>query len=610
MQMSRAALTFSSLLLVATPLTLVAAQAQPQVGSSESQAAVLPVYTLSRKPSALLTDRAGLDALARQVAADAAAALAKTDLPASQREQYEAAATQAALLLGDYDTALALAEATAARSKDGASSALAGFLTKGLIAARNGPADLSSRQQALASTINTALRPIPVPLVADRLKARRASFAAFDANVVVRGFAAQLDPVYARRKGLELPLATELLGTGFAMRVLPDYGPTLVTLLDAYLAAGTPLKPIWPERSFSLEPGTLTPVPVAIWDNGFDPKVFTGQVLAPASGADTSACGTLAFDQRLEPTTGDLLPLPSVWRGRVPEMLLLQQGSIDAAAGADTEAAAAYRARIAELDPPEMRRFFDSIAFATRYVHGQHIATIAAQDNPAIRLLNIRMETLFSLDEDRLAAFPEVSRAAVAHMRSCGVRVANLSWGISRSSLEAVFIAKGVEPDPAKRRARVERLYTIVSNAMRDAMTSAPDILFVVAAGNDGADLDAEEAVPASIKLPNVLTVGAVDQAGQRAGFTRSGSSVTLFANGVGVDVTRQGGARATFSGTSAAAPYVTNAAAKLMALRPDLTANQVADLLKSTADTSTTEGISLVDPNKARTALGEKVKP
>lgn len=587
------------------PLLLAAAGApvalaQPAAPAAAPAAATaLPIYTLSAKPSVVIADAAGLAVLAARVKQDTDAALANPALPPAQRALFEAAGIQAALLLGDYDTALALARQSAARARDGASLPLAGLLTKALMAARDAGPDTGARQAAFAAALRASLAPVPVALAGDRVRAQRASFAAFDPAVVVKAFAAQLDPVYARRNGLELPLATELMGTGFAMQVLSVYRTVLLEAIDAYLAsAGTPPASIWPERSFALPPGTGTPIAVAIWDNGFDPADYPGQRL------DAAGCGTLAFDQKLAPASGDLLAVPGQWRGREAELISLQQGASDANRGLDTEEARHYRERFAGTPAKDLRAFIDAVAFAQRYVHGSRVAAIAAAGNPAIRLQNIRMETRFSMDEDRLAAFPAAVRSGIDHMKRCGVRIANLSWGISRNSIEGVFIANGLEPDPFRRRQKVERLYAIVADALRAGIASAPDILFVAAAGNDAADLDSDEAAPASLSLPNLITVGAVDEAGRATGFSRSGAAVAVHANGVNVAATLPGAARATFSGTSAAAPYVTNLAAKLLALNPRLTTGELVSLIRSSADARTAAGISLVNPARARQAL------
>ncbi len=71
--------------------------------------------------------------------------------------------------------------------------------------------------------------------------------------------------------------------------------------------------------------------------------------------------------------------------------------------------------------------------------------------------------------------------------------------------------------------------------------------------------------------LPNLLTVGAVDLAGDEASFTSYGPTVKVHANGYQVESYLPGGERVALSGTSMASPQVTNLAAKMLAVNPKL---------------------------------------
>jgi subtilisin family serine protease len=73
------------------------------------------------------------------------------------------------------------------------------------------------------------------------------------------------------------------------------------------------------------------------------------------------------------------------------------------------------------------------------------------------------------------------------------------------------------------------------SAVIADAIESAPETLFVVAAGNSGDDIDAGWVTfPCAYTFENLLCVGAVDQAGSRAAFSNYGdTSVDLVAPGV-----------------------------------------------------------------------------
>jgi subtilisin family serine protease len=73
------------------------------------------------------------------------------------------------------------------------------------------------------------------------------------------------------------------------------------------------------------------------------------------------------------------------------------------------------------------------------------------------------------------------------------------------------------------------------SQAEHDAIAAATNTLFVVAAGNDGVDVDTSPAYPCSLNLPNMICVGATDSNGSGASFSNFGNEVPLTAPGVNV---------------------------------------------------------------------------
>ena len=104
--------------------------------------------------------------------------------------------------------------------------------------------------------------------------------------------------------------------------------------------------------------------------------------------------------------------------------------------------------------------------------------------------------------------------------------------------------------------------------------------IIVAAAGNDQA---VQLAWPAAD--PRVISVGAVDRAGQQVAFSNSGPSLSLTAPGYGVQTAWQDGQRVTVDGTSASAPLVAGAIAAVLSQNSSLTPTTAAQLLVATAN-------------------------
>jgi len=209
----------------------------------------------------------------------------------------------------------------------------------------------------------------------------------------------------------------------------------------------------------------------------------------------------------------------------------------------------------------------------------------------------------------------ELAKAAAAaykvyvdYFKQHDVRVVNMSWGGSLKSVEEDLEKNGVA-DPAERKKQAREIFEIDKNGLLAALKSAPDILFVVSAGNSNNDVNFDEVIPSSFALPNLLTVGAVDQAGDETSFTSFGKDGTVYADGFEVESPIPGGFRLKLSGTSMSSPNVTNLAAKLFAIDPKLTPLEVIALIKSGLETNAKEKrIQLINPKKSVELLKTKM--
>ncbi len=186
--------------------------------------------------------------------------------------------------------------------------------------------------------------------------------------------------------------------------------------------------------------------------------------------------------------------------------------------------------------------------------HGTAVAgTAAAVGNDAIGVAsvagNCRLMPIRVSDVNGYAAYSTIANA-LTYAADHGARVANISYKVTASSAVAsaaqYFQSKG-------------------------GVTS-------VSAGNDGGFDSAKD-------NPYVLTVGATTADDILASWSCTGNNTDLAAPGQGIITTTRGGGYGSWAGTSFSAPIVAAAAALVISMNPSLSASQVQEILKQTAD-------------------------
>src|SRR4051812_42508335 len=145
------------------------------------------------------------------------------------------------------------------------------------------------------------------------------------------------------------------------------------------------------------------------------------------------------------------------------------------------------------------------------YGHGSHVAgTIAARGDNGIGVAGVAWRASLIpvrvLDNTDRGVCSDTA-AGMAYAVHAGARIVNLSVGAR-----------------------------LPCQAERDVIDGAPDTLFVVAAMNDGRDVDTTGGYPCAYTEPNIVCVAASDQSDHLASFSNYGArSVDLAAPGVSI---------------------------------------------------------------------------
>ena len=178
--------------------------------------------------------------------------------------------------------------------------------------------------------------------------------------------------------------------------------------------------------------------------------------------------------------------------------------------------------------------------------HGTSVASIiTGRDGiaPAAELFVVRV-----LDDEGLGNSYDVAQGIVQAV-DLGVQIINMSLGVYQDAA-----------------------------LLRQAIKYADDrgVIMVAAAGNDGYNR-----MPYPAAYPQVLAVTAVDAGGQHALFSNQSKEIDFAAPGVGILTAKEDRGTTLFSGTSAAAPFVSATLASLISGDDALPPKQAVDALK-----------------------------
>ncbi len=460
----------------------------------------------------------------------------------------------------------------------------------------------ASTNGAFAAADRKAVGPLPWGVVQDSVMATAGYEPVATRAQIVGQVGHDLDPIAAKTGTLDGLSARALVQTRAQLALLPFF-PIDAKILDAYVAEHGVMKlDIWAARDVTLRGSQVkAPVRIGILDSGVDPHDYPGLMY----GGDSALQHGLAFADDGTPSTSDTFPVPANVAADYPRLVKLMVGRSDMQSGIASPEAAAAQAYLRSLSVAQDEALAREMDLVGEYSHGSHVAGIASRGNPGARIVVAR----FDDNLPNLAFVPttEWANRMAANFALIGkffrdknVRVVNMSWGDQVSEFEQWLARTDPTSDAKQREAKAKALYAIWRTAVANMIADTPGTLFVAAAGNGDNDAAFAQDVPASLVYPNLITVGAVNQAGDPTGFTSYGPTVAVYADGYHVPSKIPRGYTVKFSGTSMAAPNVTNLAAKLCALDPSLTPVQARALIVEGARPVPGRKLKLIDPKRS----------
>jgi hypothetical protein len=466
---------------------------------------------------------------------------------------------------------------------------------------------------AFAHSYRQAIDPLPWDVVQERSKESYVQSRILTRAFILGIIKTNLDPAVEKSGALDAGEAAQLIAARNRLKNVIPTNAAAGNVLHTYIGSHTVTKPdIWAEREVTLSAQAhLPPVPVAIWDSGIDVSLFPGQIFDDAHPSKSGAHG-MAFDDQGAVSPSWLYPLTATDAQAYPKMRSFIKGFVDVQNGIDSPDANSLIKTLNTASPDEMHALYKQLGTISHYIHGTHCAGIAARGNPAIRLVVARFndelpEFEFPPTDAWVRRFAADFRAFSDYFRTRHVRVVNMSWSDEPQEFETWLSKTGGGADPAMRKQQAAQLYAIWRAGIEAAIKGAPNTLFVTAAGNSNNDPSFIESVPPVLHLPNLITVGAVDQAGDETSFTSHGDTVVVYADGYEVESSVPGGGKLKLSGTSMAAPNVVNLAAKLFALDPALTPADAIALIVDGSTVSSDGRFKLIDERKSVALLRAK---
>ncbi len=578
-------------------------------------------YKLQGSVSELLQSDEQFAAFAAKVRADTDADLEKYEIddPATLQKFY-GTLLSLDMLEDRYDGALKRIEQIRALEDKEALKLTTGLTSKAVIAARRETGrdvHAATTRAAFQRHLAAAVAKLPWDVVQDNIEEAKGRAEILSENLVMGLVKGQWDPIAAQKGEISSDIAAGVVRMRYALELGLPVKEEVVAVYQSAIDQHRVVKPdIWAARAVTLkEKQNLKPIVIGIWDSGVDAPIFDEQMFVNPherlDGKDSDGNGFvddvhgIAFDLEGRRTPEMLYPLGDA-TDRIDSVMKHMKGFMDIQAAIESPEASALKRHLAGLEADEVNGFVEDLNLCGNYMHGTHVAGIAIEGNPFARILIAR--NMFDYHMIPKPVTVEIAgrhaqsyRDTARYFKERDVRVVNMSWGWTLKEIESGLEANAIGETAEERAELAGKILSILKEGLHDAIKGSPGILFISSAGNEDSDVEFDEVIPSSFDLPNLLIVGAVDQAGEPTSFTSSGGNVVVYANGFEVESYVPGGERLKASGTSMSSPNATNLAAKLIALKPALKPTEVIELIKKGADRKEgTFPYLLMNPNRS----------